>query len=426
MLCGLTVCGAQEKRLNVAKLTRLVDSVARQGVNKGAYPGCQIVVMQDGHAVLDKCYGRHSDRKRQPVRPTDLYDLASITKAAATTLAVMKLYEEGRLHLDDRASQYLPFLRGTDKENITLKDLLFHESGLPGSTPFYLKAIDPRSFKAPLTQPTRDANHPLQLDANLFMSRFKYRKGAFSRHEDATHHLRVYDHLWFADCYMDTLKHDMATIKLGPRRYQYSDLGFITLQWVVEAIAGESLADYVERRFYAPMGLAHTLFLPSRRYKKSQIIPTVQRDALRSIREMCGYTQDEVASFMGGVAGEAGLYSTAEDLARLWQMYLNKGELDGKRYLKRETCELFETMHSDISKRGLGFDRPDLHNPDNIMPPSSFGHGGFTGTNAWADPENRLVYVYLANRVSPYPWNSAFMDLRLLDQFRHAIYDSLE
>lgn len=418
-------CAAQ-KRVCVEKLAPAVDSIAGYGIRMGAFPGCQVVVAQHGRVVLSKCYGYHSDRVHRKVQPTDLYDLASVTKTTATVLAVMKLYDEGRLRLDDRASRYLPFLRTADKSGITISDLLFHQSGFPMTIPFYEAAVDSSSFAPPLTQKQPDERHPNQLEEHLFMSRFSYLPGTFSPVEDATHHQHVYDGMWFADRYADTLRARVARVKLGPRRYSYSDIGFIVLQWVVEAITGQSLSDYVEQSFYLPMGARHTLFLPRRRYGRQQIVPTVQNDVLRGLREMQGYTQDEVASFMGGVAGEAGLFSTAQDLALIYQMYLNKGELNGRRYLSQSTCRLFETTQSDISRRGLGFDRPDAHDAANFLPLSTFGHSGFTGTEVWVDPDNQLVYVFLTNRVSPVPWNWKYNRLDIFGRFKRALYDSLE
>ena len=426
LLCVLAFipCNAQTKKFVADKFNCKMDSIANYGIKQNAFPGCQVVVAQYGKIVFNKCYGVHSDKVLKPVKATDIYDLASVTKATATTLSIMKLYEDGKLKLKDKASDFLPFLRNTDKENITVQDLLFHESGLPMSTPFYYKAIEGSSVSQPLTVEERDESHPWQLDTHLFISRYKYKKDAFSKQRDSKHNLHVYDNIWFADCYMDTLKKDVAKIRLGEHRYAYSDLGFITLQWIVEAITGQSLSDYVEKNFYLPMGANHTLFLPARKYKNKDIIPTVQNDRLRGIDEMCGYTQDELASFMGGIAGEAGLYSNATDLALIFQMYLNRGVINGHRYLKDSTCKLFETRQSEISNRGLGFDRPDPKDKNNFSPLSTFGHGGFTGTNVWVDPYNKLVYVFLTNRVSPYPWNNKFMDLGIYGMFQRALYDS--
>ena len=421
---------AQTQKTDIAAMERSIDSVATQGTEKGAYPGCQIVIVQNGHTVLSKCYGYHSAMTRRKVQPTDLYDLASVTKTTATLPAIMRLYEQGKVKLTDKVSTFLPFLRHTDKENITIEDLLFHESGLPSTISFYYKAIDPKSVTGELLQETPDKDHVAQIDKNCFISQFKYRKNAIAANKDKTHTLHVYDNMWLDKSYMDTLKCDIVKYKYQPHHYQYSDIGFILLQWVVESITKCSLSDYVEKEFYLPMRATRTLFLPSRRYEKKEIVPTVTQDALRNAKEICGYTQDEVAAYMGGVAGEAGLYSTASDLAKIYQMYLNKGTLNGKRYLKESTCTLFETRQSKISHRGLGFDRPKTKksaqgSTGQIIPASSFGHGGFTGTNVWVDPENKLIYVFLCNRVSPFPWNTRLMDLGIFPQLQKAIYSHI-
>lgn len=425
-----SVLNAQEQHIDLSKLTPAVDAVAQEGIDGGAYPGCQIVIAQNGKVVLSKCYGYHSRKTRRLVKPTDLYDLASLTKPTATLLSIMRLYEQGKIRLTDKASKYLSFLRNTDKENITITDLLLHESGLPSTISFYYKAIDPKSIVEPLLQDKQDLQHPEQIDRDVFISRFKYRENAITAEKDATHTLHVYDKMWLDKSYIDTLKQDIIDYKYKPHHYQYSDIGFITLQWIVETITGRSLSDYVEKEFYEPMGALHTMFLPSRVYGRNEIVPTVTEDVLRHSDEICGYTQDEVAAYMGGIAGEAGLYSTALDLSKIFQMLLNKGTLNGRRYFKESTCRLFETERSKISHRGLGFDRPNLKHPDHSpsiveAPASSFGHGGFTGTNAWVDPENKLVYVFLCNRVSPYPWNTKLMDMGIFSKFQKAIYSSL-
>jgi CubicO group peptidase (beta-lactamase class C family) len=419
---------AQRRVLNISKIRSAIDSVANEGIRTKSYPGCQIVISQFGKVVFSKCYGVQSEKTKRPVLPTDLYDLASVTKSTATLLAIMKLYECGKLKLSDKASKYLSFLRHTDKENITITDLLFHQSGLPMTISFYYQAVDPRSITPPLLQEKPDAQHPGQIDTNVFMSNFKYRKGAITSKRDKLHNLHVYKNMWLADSYIDTLKKDIVEFKYNPvpKHYQYSDIGYITLQWIVEKITHRSLSDYVEKEFYKPMGALRTMFNPYRRYPLKEIVPTVTQDFIRNVDEICGYTQDEVAAYMGGVAGEAGLYSTALDLAKIYQMYLNLGVLNGKRYLKASTCRLFETKRTPISNRGLGFDRPPKEPGEGFnIPSSSFGHGGFTGTNVWVDPTNQIVYVYLCNRVSPFPWNNRFMDLGIYGKFLEALYRGL-
>ena len=419
------------RKVNAKFLEAKVDSVANAGIAGGAYPGCQVVVAQNGEVVLDKCYGVHSDKTPLPVKPTDLYDLASVTKSTATLLAVMKLYEEGKLDIEQKASFYLPFYKGTDKEDITVRDLLFHESGLQSWITFFYQAIDPASVSQPLLVSEKDSLHPGQIDRNVFISDFKYREGAVAESRDSVHTLEVYRNMWLDKSYMDTLKADIVKSPYEGKHYRYSDCGFISLQWIVESLTGRGLSDYVETEFYKPMKAERTMFLPARRYPLNEIVPTVQDDCLRRADEICGWTQDEMAAFMGGVAGEAGLFSTAEDLVRIYQMYLNGGVLDGRRYLKESTLKMFTTEQSKISHRGLGFDRPDLKHPEDSpcvadAPASSYGHSGFTGPSVWVDPDNKLVYAFVCNRVSPYPWNGRLGEMDIFKQLQQAIYDSLK
>lgn len=432
LLC-ITLCGCRNapSTLNVALLEPQIDSIAEVAIAGGAFPGCQFVISQNGKVLLDKCYGLHSSERPIAVRSTDLYDLASVTKTTATLPGIMRLYEQGVVDLDAKVADYLDFYRGSVWEEVTVHDLLMHESGLPSTIPFYYSAIDPASYREPLLSRSRDADHPLQLESELFISRFRYRDGAFTSEPDTRHTLEVYRDMWLDEAYIDTLKAAIVNYPFSPKHYQYSDIGFISLQWIVEKLTGKPMAEYLEEEFYKPMGALRTAFVPARCFPLEQIVPTVNDDALRGVDEICGYTQDEVAAFMGGTAGEAGLFSTASDLVRIYQMYLNGGTLDGRRYFKRSTIERFTTERSTISHRGLGFDRPNLLHPDESpcvadAPAESYGHSGFSGPNVWVDPVNGLVYAMVCNRVSPYPWNNRLNEMGVFGAMQQAIYSSLE
>lgn len=408
-----------------------IDQIARKGLEAGAYPGCRVLVMKDGHTVYDKGFGVHSPVDSTAVRPTDLFDLASLTKTTATLLAVMKLYDEGRLKLEDKASQYLPFLRGTNKRNITLRELLLHESGLPPYIRFYVEAIDPNSVHGPYAQSWVDEWHRTQVsEHSYYCSDFKFKKGMMSAVQTKTHTLHVADSLWLNKGFKDRILRTIAACPLEGKRYVYSDLGFILLQQVVEHITGLPMDLYLDKEFYAPMGLQRTLFLPLQRFTKAEIMPTAFNDFLRR-QDLCGYVHDETAACLGGVAGNAGLFSTAAEVARIYQMLLNGGELDGKRYLSEATCRLFTTAKSVISRRGLGFDRPDVaivkRSPCAPSAPEAvFGHTGFTGTCAWADPESRTVYVFLSNRLCPDVWNTKLGDMDIRTDIQELIFESLK
>lgn len=406
-----------------------VDSIALDGIRQGAYPGCQVVVMKSGQMIYSKAFGTYDGK--QPLTTDAVYDLASLSKTTATLLGVMKLYDMGRLNLTDYLGNLLPWLKKTDKANITLRQLLLHESGLPSTLFFYQDAIDNESYKGSLYKPQRDATHTVRIEANTWANPdFKFKEGLTSQTATDEYTLQVSDSLWLHSTFMDDFKQKIATAKLGPKRYRYSCVGFILLQHIVEARSGMSLDAFLEQEFYAPMGLKHTGYLPLRRLSAQQVVPSTNDDFLRK-SILRGFVHDESAAFQGGVSGNAGLFSTAEEVALVYQMLLNGGELNGQRYLGKETCRVFTTTTSSISRRGLGFDKPDPVNPDKgpcspSTPAVTYGHTGFTGTCAWTDPENDLVYVFLCNRLYPEVWNKKLMQLDIRTRIQEAIYNALQ
>lgn len=413
-----------------AHILQGMDSLARVGLAAGAYPGCRLLVLKDGVPVIDRGYGVHSPKDATPVRSTDLFDIAGITRTAATLLAVMKLYDTGKLKLDVKLSTYLPQLNSTNKRNLTVRQLLFHESGMGSYERYYLDAIDPASVHGPYMQSWVDQWHHTQVSEHSYWcSDFRFKKGLSSYTPSATHTLQVADSLWFNKSFKEQIVQKVLKGDLGMSRYVDSDLGFILLQQVVEKLAGMPLDAYVEREFYSPMGLQRTLFLPLKKYTKAEIMPTAFRDFLRR-RDLCGFVHDEAAACMGGVAGHAGLFTTAEELGRIYQMLIDGGTYQGKRLLSEETCRLFTTTQSANSRRGLGFDRPDPKHPKQSIclptaPASTFGHNGFTGTAVWADPQSRTVFVFMSNRLCPDVWNTKLGDIYLTRSMQQVLFDSL-
>lgn len=420
----------EELNMNAALLSR-IDSIAREGIDKGAYPGCHVLIYRYGMPVYNKCFGTHTYEGKEPVRENDLYDLASLSKTTGTLLAVMKLYDEGKFGLTDKASKYLPFLKGTDKQNITIQDLLYHESGLPAYYPFYRELIDLKTCKGGLFRKKPDAHHRIQIEPNLYAcSDFSYKSEWVSMKPSPDYPLQVAANLFVRKEFRDSVLHKIAEQPLKGRSYRYSCLNFILLKELVEVVSGESMDTYLERVFYKPMGLTRTLYNPLARFPKEEIVPTVKNDFLRG-GLLQGYVHDEVAAFLGGVSGNAGLFSTAQDVARIYQMLLDKGVCGDRRYLSRATCELFLKVKSNNSRRGLGFDKPDMDNPDKgpcaaEAPASTFGHTGFTGTCAWADPDNELIFVFLCNRIYPRPFDRKnLMRLDIRTRMQQVMYQSL-
>lgn len=365
-----------------------------------------------------------------PVKKTDVYDIASLTKTTATLLAVMKLYDGGRLSLTDRVSTYLPFLQDTDKKNITVRELLMHESGLPSTLLFYQEAIDEESYTGTLFKARPDARHSARIGRQTWANpKFRFRQGLTSKVQTPEYTMQVSDSLWLNRSFKQEYLQKIVDTPLRDKRYRYSCVGFILLQQLVEARTGMSMDEYLAKEFYTPMGLERTGYLPLRFLKKEDIVPSSTAPFLRKTT-LQGFVHDESAAFQGGVSGNAGLFSTAGEVAKVYQMLLNGGELDGKRYLSKETCRVFTTTVSRISRRGLGFDKPDRRNPQKSpcaesAPASVYGHTGFTGTCAWTDPENGLVYVFLSNRTYPDVWNNKLMRLDIRTRIQEAVYKAM-
>jgi CubicO group peptidase (beta-lactamase class C family) len=368
-----------------------------------------VTVLHKGKKVFEQSYGHLQYEGGEPVGTSTIYDLASVSKISATNIAVMKLYEDGLLDLEAPIGRYLPWLRGTDKDTIKIKNMLLHQSGLVAFIPFYREVTDAKG--APLPK--------------LFDDHFRRR---FS--------VSVTDQLFMRRRWVDTLYKRITQsdlLKNGPR-YVYSDNNFILLAQVVKSLSGKSIDAYARDVFYKPMGLQTTSYLIYKKFDKRQMAPTENEKQFRQ-GLLWGYVHEPGAAMFGNVAGHAGLFSNASDLARLYQMLLNGGSFDGRQYLKKETVDLFTGYRSDISRRGFGFDKPEKDNaerepekryPATYVSSSTFGHTGYTGTCVWVDPEKELVYIFLSNRVYPEGGeNRKLLTLNIRGRIHDLIYQSL-
>lgn len=386
----------------VAARLQEVDAIATEGIKEGAFPGCVVMAVHKGEVILDKAYGFVDGDRSVPVQPDHLFDLASVTKISATTLAIMKLYDQGLLKLEGRLEDYLPIVRGTDKAALTIRDVLLHQGGLVPFIAFYKETIDP-STGAPLTAYYR-----------------KSKASGFS--------IRVSEELYLRDDWNDTMMQRILKSPMGPKgKYVYSDNDFIFLGKVVEQLSGLSLDEFVQRHFYRPLGMYSTGFRPRDRFAVKTIVPTETEKHFRQ-QTLRGDVHDEGASMFGGISGHAGLFSNAYDLAILYQMLLQGGMYQGRHYLKPETIRLFTGYQVDGSRRGLGFDKPERDNqsrkdpyPSWLSSPSTFGHTGFTGTCVWVDPARELVYIFLSNRVHPTRENGKLSSLSIRGRIQDVI-----
>ena len=411
-----------------------IDSIVLEGIKAKAYPGCQILILKEGVPIYDKCFGYFTYNTSRKVESDNLYDLASLTKTTATMLAVMKLYDEGKFGLTDPISKYVSSMRGSRKGQITIEDLLYHQSGLPAFWPFYREAIDDSSYVGNLFKNRPDAAHRMQVDKRLYVAnKFAYKKEYFSTFPSDEYSLQIAKDMYISPAFPKRMLEMIASddIPLKDRRYRYSCLNFMLLKEMVESISGMPMDEYLEKEFYVPMGLKSTLFKPLRRFNAENIVPTVQKDYLRNRKMLQGYVHDEIAAFMGGVSGNAGLFSNGHDVAQIYQMLVDMGQYGGKRYISAETCRLFMEGKSRISRRGLGFDKPDSlpgKGPcADETPAEVVGHTGFTGTCAWADPKNHLVFVFLSNRIYPRPFDhKALMTLNIRPRIQQLMYQALK
>jgi beta-glucosidase-like glycosyl hydrolase/CubicO group peptidase (beta-lactamase class C family) len=407
-----------------------IASVVKEGIENQAFPGCQILVAKDGVVVYNKSFGYFDYADTHPVQNTDLYDLASVTKATATVSALMKLYDTGKFKLQDKLSKYIPELENTDKKDITIKEALFHQSGLPAFYPFYQLLIDTSTYKGSLYSSKRSFTHRILRDKNTYVrTDFEFFPDMVSQTPRKGIQKQVAERFFIQDDFDKTVIQKIAEVNgRKNKNYLYSDLNFILLKELVENRTGQSFDSFVEKEFFANLGSARTTFLPLRKWPLEIIAPTENDEFLRN-QILIGYPQDEAAAVMGGISGNAGLFSNANDLAKLLQMFLNDGEYGGEQYISRTTAQIFTQTKSPNSRRGLGFDKPDkekkAENCSEKTPAGAYGHTGYTGTCFWVDPDNKLIYIFLSNRTYPSRTHTQLMNLNIRPRIQDIIYESL-
>ncbi|MGQ1889731.1 serine hydrolase domain-containing protein [Thermophagus sp. OGC60D27] len=408
-----------------------IDTLMLEAIREKALPGGQVVVVRDGVVVWNKAYGYHTYKKTRPVKENDIYDLASITKIAATIPALMKLFDEKKWRMQDTLGLFFTEVDSTEKSSLTIKELLLHESGLASYIPFYLEAIDKSKLKGSLFAGRYSWLYNIKLDEYIYLNRtVAYRKDVFREFSDSIFSVAVAKNWFINKFYLDSMMLQVIDSRLYRRgQYRYSDLGFYFLGELVHRLSNKSLDKYVKEYFYEPLGMFNTSFLPVNHFEQKRIVPTEEDKAFRK-QLIHGWVHDPGAAMMGGVAGHAGLFSNALDIAKLMQMYLNGGRYGGKKYLNSGTVKLFTSRVHKQNRRGLGFDKPE---PDSKKESpvsrqaslSSFGHSGFTGTLAWADPETEIVYVFLSNRVHPHQYNKKLIEGNYRTRIQDIIYRSI-
>jgi len=385
----------ENSNLNLGKLTKKIDAIAQEAIEKQATPGAVVMIIKDGQVLLEKSYGYHTYTKDIPTKTGDIFDLASVSKIAGTTPVIMRLTERNIINLDSTMGHYLWQAKYTNKKDIKLRSVMLHEAGFTPFIPFY------KYLKAGDVVAVPDQQHQVKMADNSYILNHYYR-----------------DLMW----------PEMLKSPVKPTgNYVYSDISMYVMKEVAEHQTAEPLQDYVQENFYRPLGMTHAGYLPRERFAKEQIVPTEQDTSFRKTL-LEGYVHDQGAAMAGGIAGHAGLFATANDLAIYGQLLLNRGEYGGERYFKSETIDLFTSKQSATSRRGLGFDRWDP-NPKNEYPSklansTVFGHTGYTGTCIWVDPQNQLIYIFLSNRVHPQV-STKLLDLNIRSRIQDAIYEAI-
>ena len=406
-----------------------IDSLCRAAIKMEATPGCEVLVAYRGKVIYNKSFGFHTYNRRQKNTTEDIYDIASVTKIAATLPTVMKLYDERRIDLDTPLQRYYPPLAETDKADITVREVLCHNAGLKAClSPFYdavdFEALEGRFFT---TRPT--AHNTLRLKPRLYANTHYAFKDSTLANSPKAGYVYAAPGVYLFPTYRDSLvAHILHSPLKEPKRYVYSDLGFILLQWMAENVTGEGIDRYCREHFFKPLGMNHTGY-PVHDTLNARLIVPSSHDRLYRRKVIDGTVHDPTAAMLGGVAGHAGLFSTAEDLAKILQMYLNKGEYGGERYFSAETLDTFTHRSHPFPKnrRGLGFDMPE---PDTTKGSpvcdscslDSYGHSGFTGILVWCDPAKELIYIFMSNRTYPNEYNTALTRESIRTKIQEVIY----
>jgi len=411
-----------------------IDTIITSAIDSQATPGCQVLVARRGKVVYHKAFGSHTYLGERPVRKQDLYDVASLTKIMASVPSIMRLYEQDTLHLDSTLGRYLPHLDTTNKGPLVVRDVLTHQARLKSWIPFYYKTLEPLYPDQDLLDNEFSPEYPYKIGNHSYMARnFRYREGIYAHTRSDRFPVQVSENLFIREAYTDSVYRWINESELLDRKdYVYSDLGYYYFYKIIERLTGQPLEEYVREQFYEPLGAYNTGFKPTGRFSKNRIVPT-QNDMIFRKELLTGYVHDPGTAMLGGVGGHAGVFSNANDLAKIMQMYLNSGYYGGKQYFRDSTIRLFTDSpfkEKNGNRRALGFDKPVLEK-DKPGPTckgiskKSFGHTGFTGTIAWADPQEEVVYIFLSNRIHPDQDNSKLVTSDVRTRIQGVIYDAI-
>ena len=387
-----------------SKYLKKVDSIVYAGIKEQAYPGCRVMAVKDGKIFFDKAYGHMTYEEKKKVNHSTVYDVASITKIAATVPSLMKLEGEDLFDVDATLETFYEVDDSTGYATLNMKEMLAHYAQLKPWIPFYYYTIEAGELKADLYKSKSEVGYSTKVAPDMFI----------------------------LDSYKDSIFDRILTNGfLDRKKYRYSDLGYYFFKEIVEKQSQMSLDNYVQENFYGPLGLRSMGYHPLEKNALKDVAPT-EHDILYRRQVVKGYVHDPGAAMLGGVGGHAGVFSNAYDMAVLMQMFLNGGTYGGERYLNEYIVDKYTSCPycAEDVRRGIGFDKPtmslDRGSTCNSASKFSFGHTGFTGTIAWADPEHDIVFVFLSNRVYPNAENRKLLDMDIRTDIQQVFYDCFD
>jgi beta-N-acetylhexosaminidase len=394
--------------LSSKMLERKVDSISVAGLNARAYPGCEVMIARKGTVVFRKCYGFHTYDNRTPVTGEDLYDLASVTKISSSLPGFMLLNTQGKFSPDHTLGYYLPYFRGSNKGDLSMRDIFTHQAGL---TPFILFWKETEK---------KDGELKKRIYRREYSERFP---------------LEVAHCMYIRHNYRNKMFREIRKSPLGEKKYVYSDLTFIITPGIIDRITGEKWYEFVTENIYRKIGAYDLVFNPDKKYHLDRLVPT-EYDSLFRKQQLVGTVHDETAAMLGGISGHAGLFTTANDLMKLMELYRRMGNYGGEQLIGSDVMKEYTRVQfpENHNRRALGFDKPLLDNaelpqsrayPTRSASPSSFGHSGYTGTFVWIDPEYEITYVFLCNRVYPTRNSVVLYDMNIRTEILQSIYDSI-
>lgn len=383
-----------------------LDSIARMAIDSGVAPGIQVMVAKDQEIIYHETWGYHTYNNQIPVKKSDVYDLASVTKITGALPALMKLHDEGKFDLDGKLGDYIPYFKKGKLKDVTIRQILSHNGGLEAWIPYWTTTVNKKG---------------------------DYKRSVYRKDSTEKYSIKLTDTLWLRTDYKKKIYKMIRKSDVDPDQgYLYSGLSFYLWPEIVSNLSGEDFEKYLDKNFYEPLGSNSLGYNPlNDGTNLNDIVPT-EIDTFFRQTPLHGVVHDEGAALMGGVSSNAGLFSNTIDLAKIIQMYLNRGVYGGERFISENTIEKFILCHycNEGNRRGLAFDKPVLENKQNgstaiQASDHSFGHSGYTGTFTWADPENGILFVFMSNRVYPTRNNRKLYQLNIRPSMHQVVYDSI-